>query len=60
MKMTKAEVQEAYNEWLDELEPLDNINCNSFSVLLQEGDPIAYRCGFYDFCAAEGIEIEDD
>ena len=56
--MDETEAYEQYNNMLDELQPLEGIACNPFSILLKEGDPIAYDCGFADFCDAEGIELE--
>ncbi len=57
--MTGKEASEQYNEMLDELEPLKGIACNPFSRLLEAGDPIAYNCGFSDWCDSPGIEIDD-
>ena len=59
MKLSEQKAYEMYNDFLDELYPLDGISCNSFSVLLEKGDPTAYNCGFPDFCDAQDIEIED-
>ena len=50
--------QKEYNEWLDELHPLEGIACNSFSTLLEAGDPIAYNCGYDDFL--EATDREED
>ena len=58
--MTEEQAYESYNDMLDELQPLDGIACNSFSQLLQEGDPIAYNCGFSDYCDSLDEEIEED
>ena len=60
MKMTEDQAYESYNDMLDELQPLDGFACNSFSQLLQAGDPIAYDCGFNDYCDGQEIEIEED
>lgn len=57
--MTKHEALQQYNDFLDELYPLDEINCNSFSTLLEAGDVIAYDVGFYDYCDSGGIEFDD-
>jgi hypothetical protein len=58
-KITEFEAYKQYDEMLDELYPLEGIACNAFSTLLLCGDPIAYECGFSDWCDAEGIELED-
>ena len=50
--------QKEYNEWLDELYPLEGIACNCFSTLLEAVDPIAYNCGYDDFLDANGYEEE--
>jgi hypothetical protein len=59
-KMTEKQAYESYNDMLDEIQPLDGIACNCFSMLLQAGDPIAYNCRFSDYCDAHEIEIEED
>jgi len=56
--MSKKEVYQAYNDMLNELYPLDGIACNCFSTLLECGDPIAYDCGFTDWCDLQNWEIE--
>ena len=56
--MDEKDAKTLYNDMLDNLEPLENVHCNPFSILLEEGDPIAYDCGFNDFCDSEDIEIE--
>jgi len=57
--MTEYEAQQAYDDMLNEMFPLDGICCNSFATLLLEGDPTAYHCGFTDYCDAQEIELED-
>lgn len=59
MEMTENEAYQEYNDFLDEMQPLTGFACNPFSILLQEGDPIAYNCGFNDYCDSQEIEIED-
>jgi hypothetical protein len=59
MKMTEDQTYESYNDYLNELQPLDGFACNPFCRLLQAGDPIAYDCGFNDYCDTYDIEIED-
>ena len=56
MKMTEQEARQLYDEYLDELVPLEGVNCLPFSILLSRGDEIAYECGFNDWCDAEGLE----
>jgi hypothetical protein len=53
---TEREVRQDYDNWLNELYPLKGINCNPFSILLKEGDPIAYEEGFSDYCDANDID----
>jgi len=39
-----------------------NIECKDGSglgIVLQAGDPIAYNCGFTDYCDVQEIEIEE-
>ena len=57
MKITEEQAYESYNDMLDEIQPLDEIACNAFSQLLQEGDPTAYNCDFNDYCDAQEYEI---
>ena len=58
-KLTEKEAYERYDNMLDELQPLDGIACNAFSVLLAKGDETAYNCGFSDFCDTYEIEVVD-
>lgn len=60
MKMTEDQAYESYNDMLDEIQPLDGIACNPFCQLLKAGDPIAYNCGFNDYCDAREIKIEEN
>ena len=60
MKMSEDQAYESYNDMLNELVPLDGIACNPFCQLLQAGDPIAYNCGFNDYCEAQEIELLED
>lgn len=55
--MTEREAYKQYDDMLNELYPLDGIACNPFSILLAEGDPVAYECGFADYCDNHDIEI---
>lgn len=34
-----------YDEWLDELYPLEGLNTLPLSALLKAGDPVAYQLG---------------
>lgn len=56
--MTEQEAYSQYNDMLDEMQPLNGFACNPFSQLLEAGDPIAYNCGFSDYCDSQGWEIE--
>ena len=58
--MEEQKAREEYNAMLDEMYPLEGIHCNPFSILLAQGDPIAYDCGFNDWCDAMGYEIEEE
>lgn len=58
-QITEEQAYTRYNEFLDELQPLEGMACNPFSQLLREGDPIAYNCGFNDFCDGQEFEVED-
>lgn len=51
----QAEVEEHYDDTLDECYPPYKIGCCTFyaSRVLKELDPIAYRCGISDFVDAE-------
>jgi len=59
--MSEYEALKQYDEMLDELYGEIKICGYEYSAsnALKEVDPIAYRCGFNDFCDAENIEIED-
>ena len=62
---TISETVDAYNEMLDECYPDLTIAGLSFytSLTLKHLDPIAYKCGWLDWCDSEGIdtdELEDD
>lgn len=59
IKMTEKEAYKIYDDYLNELFPLEGFYCNPFSILLKNGDEIAYDTGFNDFCDAENIKIED-
>lgn len=56
-KMTEQEAYEQYDDMLNELYPLEGYACNAFSILLANGDPIAYNCGFSDYCDSQEIEL---
>ena len=36
-----------YQEWLDEIQPIEN--GLPYSILLERGDPIAFNCGYDDY-----------
>lgn len=60
-----SETVAAYNDMLDEVYAWSDVAGINFapSDILRELDPIAYKCGWIDWCDAEGIdtdELEDD
>lgn len=59
-KMTEYDALKLYDECLDECYPECKIGGFEYSTsrALKEVDPIAYRCGFNDWCDSEGIEVE--
>lgn len=62
---TISETVEAYNELLDEVYTWSDVGGSNFapSDILDTLDPIAYKCGWIDWCDSEGIdtdELEDD
>lgn len=62
---TISETVDAYNEFLDEVYGITDIAGNLFDAhrVLEKLDPIAYKCGWLDWCDSEGIdtdELEDD
>jgi len=60
MKITEEQAYRAYDNYLDELYPLDGIACKPFSRLLQIADNIAYSVGFNNYCITYKIEIKED
>lgn len=65
MYETISETVDAYNNMLDECFGAVNIAGLDYdtSRALNELDPIAYKCGWIDWCDSEGIdtdELEDD
>ena len=62
---TISETVEAYNETLNSVYEGIEVGGVSYdyAVVFEALDPIAYRCGWIDWCDAEGIdtdELEDD
>ena len=62
---TISETVAAYNDMLDECYPTVMVGTLEWdpSHVLAELDPIAYKCGWIDWCDAEGIdtdELDDD
>lgn len=60
-----SELVEAYREFLDEIEPEVTIAGCTFapSAILEELDPIAFRCGYLEYADSLDIdtdELEDD
>lgn len=65
MFTTISETVAAYNDMLNEVHEWPNIGGIDFepSDILRELDPIAYKCGWIDWCDSQGIdtdELEDD
>lgn len=55
---TWCEAIEQYDEWLDGIHG-DFMGRYPASRVLREVDPVAYRCGLYDFIDIEGIDSDD-
>lgn len=55
------EAQAAYHSMLEELYGDVDVCGYSYSAadLLKNQDPIAYRCGFLDWCDSEGIDTDE-
>jgi len=51
--------EEEYADYLNDQYPLAGINCNAFSILLKEGDPIAYSIGFDEWLTEHHPEGEE-
>lgn len=65
MLSTISETVEAYNEFVNEITgPVTILGIEYDAArILNTIDPIAYKCGWIDWCDAEGIdtdELEDD
>ena len=58
--MTVEDALERYDEMLDECYPVALPEFGGFdaSRVLRALDPIAYRCGFYDWLDGEGIDSD--
>ena len=61
MKMTERQAEKLYKEMLDECYGTVTIAGYEYatSLALKEIDEVAYRCGFNDFCDAEGIDLDE-
>lgn len=61
---TISETVAAYEEMLDECYPMVEVGVTlAPSQVLRECDPIAFKCGWIDWCDGEGIDtdgLEDD
>lgn len=65
MYTTISETVTAYNDMLNECYPDTTIAGLTYDTAhaLEQLDPIAYKCGWLDWCDSEGIdtdELEDD
>lgn len=56
--MSEQEASRRYNEYLDEAHEVVKIGNIKMpvSVVLKECDPIAYECGFVNWCDVEDVE----
>ena len=45
-----------YQEWLDEIQPIEN--GLPYSILLERGDAIAFNCGYDDYLNSTDQEDE--
>ena len=61
MMSTERDAIQAYEDMLDECYGTVEIAGFTFDTAraLRELDPIAYRCGFNDWCDAEGINLDE-
>ena len=61
MYTTISQTVTAYNEMLDEHFPVAIVAGAEYeySYLLDELDPIAYKCGWLDWCDSEGIDTDE-
>ena len=61
MYETVSETVSAYDDMLDEIYSPVSVGELVFdaSRVLREMDPIAYKCGWIDWCDAEGIDTDD-
>lgn len=62
---TISETVDAYDDFINEThETVTLLGVEYYaSELLKDADPIAYKCGWIDWCDAEGIDtdnLEDD
>lgn len=62
---TISETVDMYDAMLNECYPETKVGdvYYDYSLLLDKLDPIAYKCGWLDWCDSEGIdtdELEDD
>jgi len=60
--MNEQKALELYDDFLNEVYPdliIAGYNYDT-AIALKELDPIAYRCGFNDWCDSEGIEVDDN
>lgn len=65
MITTMSELVEMYREFLNEVEPEVTIaGCTFYPAsILEELDPVAFRCGYLDYADFVGVdinELEDD
>ena len=58
---TLSEAVAAYSQMIDDMTPDLEVMGHSYSPswALEELDPIAYKCGWVDWCDSEGIDTDD-
>ena len=58
---TISETVAAYDDMLDEVYTWSDVAGINFapSDILRELDPIAYKCGWLDWCDSEGIDTDE-
>lgn len=56
--ITEDQAEQNYRDWLDDLSEEVKIGSLSWaaSYVLEQLDPVAFRCGFSDYTSSEGLE----
>lgn len=59
--LSEQQAYDSYDEMLDELHTVKIGSLEySASDVLKKMDPIAYSCGFSDFCDSQYIDLEEE